>query len=284
VIGRFFGLFRIVSLLAAIVFNFWLIDHAETHAMQIFIGLGLLFGVGFALMCLRVKEGEYPPPAPASETRFTFAKFVAPLRAYVVECFTQPYYLWVFLALMLAGLSGGPVNAFSLLYAKSLGMSNDTYGNLLVVTYTCSIVLAYPLGWLADKIHPLRLGIIAMALYGVGMLIGGVLATTTTLFAIIFVAHGVIQGIYNTGTASIGQRLFPRAKFAQFASAAGILGAVGYMVVPPLIGQYLDRTGEVYRHTFLFSGVLGMLALFGYVIVWFHFKRLGGTKAYRAPE
>ena len=283
VIGRFFGLFRAVSLIAAIIFNFWLIDHAEEHYMAIFLGLGALYGVGFSLMCLKVKEGEYPPPPPREAGPKTARRLIAPLRSYVRECYANPYYLWVFLALMFGSLAGGPVNAFSVFYAKSVGLDMDYYGKLLVATYACSLALSFFLGWLADKFHPLRLGMISLFAYAVVMLWGGLAATDARGFAIAFVAHGVIQGIYNTGTASIGQRLFPRVKFAQFASAAGIVSAFGYMVLPPLLGKYLDLNGHVYRHTFVLSGVLGALGLVAFLIVWRGFRRHGGIKNYTPP-
>jgi MFS family permease len=282
-IGRFFGLFRAVSLIAAIVFNFWLIGHAEAHATAIFLGLGTLFGLGFTLMCLRVKEGEYPPPPPPGPRLSLARRLVDPVRAYLAECFAQPYYLWVFLALMLGNLAGGPVNSFSVFYAKSLGLDMTYYGRLLVVTYSCSLALSFFIGWLADKFHPLRLGIASLAAYAALMLWGAWAATDPRWFAIAFVAHGVLTGIFFTGTASLGQRLFPRAKFAQFASAAGILGALGYLVLPAALGAYLDATGRAYRHTFALSGLLALLGLSAFLVVWRRFRALGGPRDYVAP-
>lgn len=61
-IGRFFGLFRIVSLGAGILYNGWLIDRVKTHAAEIFFGIGTLYLLGLLLLCFKVKEGEYPPP------------------------------------------------------------------------------------------------------------------------------------------------------------------------------------------------------------------------------
>ncbi len=63
-LGRFFGLFRIVSLIAGIIFNFWIMGHAEDHFAAIFMGTGALYGIGFSWICFKVKEGEYPPPEP----------------------------------------------------------------------------------------------------------------------------------------------------------------------------------------------------------------------------
>jgi hypothetical protein len=97
------------------------------------------------------------------------------------------------------------------------------------------------------------------------------------------VAHGIIQGVYATGTASLGQRLFPRSKFAQFASASGLVAALGFMIMPPVLGKYLDLSGNIYRHTFLISGVIGLLAFGSTLIVWRSFVSHGGTAAYKPP-
>jgi MFS family permease len=262
-IGRFFGLFRAVSLVAGVVFNYWLIGHAEENFQIIFLGIAVLYGAGFTLMCLAVKEGEYPPPPPRTDGgRF------APLAAYLRECFSDRYYLWIFAALMLGNLAGAPVNSFSVLYARSIDMDMAAYGKLLVATYVVSFSLSFGLGWLADRFHPLRVGMGALGLYAVAMLWGGIAATDTKRFAIAFVAHGILTGAFFTGTASIGQRLFPASKFAQFASASGIVGALGYMVLPPVIGLTLDHTGHVYRHTFTVSGVLAALALAAFAMVY----------------
>jgi MFS family permease len=59
-LGRFYGLFRAMNLLAGIVFTFWLFGKANDYYMPIFLSIAVLYGVGFTLMCLKVKEGAYP--------------------------------------------------------------------------------------------------------------------------------------------------------------------------------------------------------------------------------
>lgn len=260
-IGRFYGFFRAVSLVAGVIFNYWIIGHAEEHFSLIFLGIGILYGVGFTLMCFAVKEGDYPPPAPPAAGR------IAAMKGYFKECFTNRFYLWIFLAMTLGALASGPVNSFSVLYARSIGMDMAAYGKLLVATYVISFAFSFMLGWLADKFHPLRLGLVTLALYAAAMLWGGFAATDTTRFGIALVLHGVFTGAFLTGTASLAQRLFPAAQFAQFLSAQHIVGAVGYMVMPPLVGLALDHSGHVYRHTFTASGLLGLLALGAFVMV-----------------
>jgi len=281
IIGRFFGFFRAISLVAAMVFNFWIIGHAEEYFGAIFIGLGLVYGIGFSLMCFMVKEGDYPPPAP--RTQAGRLAFIAPVKAYMRECFANPYYLWIFLAMTLGLLAGGPINTYSIFYAKSLGMSVEAYGKLLVITYAISFTLSFVLGWLADKFHPLRVGFVSILVYSAVMLWGGFVANTIPMFSFVFIAHGVLTGCFITGTASLGQRLFPQAKFAQFASAAGIASALGYMILPPVVGLWLDASGHVYRYTFLGSGVIGVLSFVALFITYRKFLKLGGDKNYSPP-
>jgi len=95
--------------------------------------LGALYGVGKTLMCLRIKEGKYPPPPLREVSRNVLP--ISPVKAYFKECYANPYYLWIFLALTLGSLSRRPVNIFSVFYAKSIGMDMTAYGLLLVTTH-----------------------------------------------------------------------------------------------------------------------------------------------------
>ena len=61
-LGRFYGLFRMISLGAGVLFNFFLLKEVELYVMPIFIGIGTLYGIGLLCLCLKVKEGSYPPP------------------------------------------------------------------------------------------------------------------------------------------------------------------------------------------------------------------------------
>jgi MFS family permease len=256
-----------VSLLAGIVFFKWIVGYSESHFDWIFIGLALLYGLGFILMCVFVREGNYPPPDPRPpRPRGNIVDVVKSVgewvKAYFRECFADRYYLWIYGAMMLGAMAFGPVNSFGVLYAKSLGVPMAAYGNLLVITYMISFALSYALGWAADRFHPLRVGAWSMALYAAANLWAGFVATTPATFAVAFVAHGVISGCFYTVQVPIFQRLFPVAKFGQLYSAANLVGGSGLVLVPAAAGLMLDETGYVYRYTYLFGG---WIALFGFV-------------------
>lgn len=280
VMGRFFGLFRALSLTAGIVFNYSVFGHAETHYQWIFIGVAAIYGFGFTAMCLKVKEGDYPQ-LDKSEANIGF---LSATWVYFRECFGSSYYLLFFGAMALAGISVGPVNAFSLLYAKSMGMSMDSYGKCLAATYTVSLILAYPLGMLADRFHPLRVTVFTMALYALAMVLSGLYVKSVTGFAVALIAHGVLSGVYFTASASIGQRLLPKVRFAEMASAGSIVSCLASIALAPAVGFLLDSTGHAYRYTFYVGAGLSMLALAALVLLHDRFVSLGGVDGYRAPD
>ncbi|PTX96094.1 MFS transporter [Spartobacteria bacterium LR76] len=278
-LGRFYGLFRAVSLIDGMIFNRFLIGKVETHYTLILGLIGLGYGIAFMWVCLKVREGQYPPP----EHPPGRSGVLAGAKIYLRECFTSRYYLLIFLMVTAATLSFLPINTFAIPFAKEMGMSMQDYGNCLALTFFISLCLAFFIGWLADIFHPLRMCIASMAGYVLVAAWGGAYATTAETFSIALVLHGVLSGCYFTSAASLGQRLYPHSKFAQFASAAGILGSLGAMTLGPLIGTVIDMSGNSYRHAFSAGVVLAGVALLAAFAVHARFMRLGGPKNYTAP-
>jgi maltose/moltooligosaccharide transporter len=284
-LGRFYGLFRAFSLIAGIIFNYWLFAKATNHYVWVFVGVSILYGVGFMLMCLKVKEGEYPapPPAPPMRSGGPFERFISGTRLFFKECFSNSYYRWIFLGWTFSNLAFIPVNSFSIPYYASVKMSAQSYGNFIALTYVISLVLSYSLGVVCDRFHPLRVSIAAMGLYAVCAAWGGLFATNAHTFAIGLVAHGVLSGTFFTTSASLGQRLYPHARFAQFASAATMILAISQVLLGPTLGRMLDLTGHNYRYTFTFGMVLSLLGMSCLLVVQRKFMALGGPKHYVAP-
>jgi maltose/moltooligosaccharide transporter len=281
IIGRFFGLFRILSLFAGALL-FYKFGVAKSHFFAIFVGLGLVYGVGFTMMCLKVKEGEYPPsPDQAQSSR---PGFVNAARLYLKECFEQPYYLLLIIGFNLANVAFIPVNNFNIPFSDMVHMSADHYGKFISLTYLISICLAYPLGSMADRFHPLRLGIFTMVAYAAVTWWGGLYARTAGTFAIALLAHGVLSGVFFTVTGSLTQRLFPPSRFAQFYSAYWLTYSLSLVILGPIVGKYLDLSGHNYRHAYLISSVLALSSVLCLAEVYRRFKAFGGASAYVAPE
>ena len=279
-LGRFFAMFRAVSLGCAFLFNYFVMGYAETHALVIFLGLAALYGIGLFSICLKVKEGEYPPPEEETSGPPTVKGAV---RTYFRECFSLPYYRWVIMASVVAGFSVVPFNIYGIFYAKSLNMDMDFYGKVSSLICLVSFVLSFFLGWFSDRFHPIRTGMVSMALQTVILFIGGRIATTESVFAWLFLVQGISIMSYNTLMASYAPRLFPREYFAQFNSAMMLINALASVIGAPLVGKFLDLTGNHYPHLFTIGGVIGLCGLGCFVMVYRGYQRYGGDSGYIAP-
>jgi MFS family permease len=277
-IGRFFGLFRIVSLLAAIVFNYFFLGHVEKESFWIFLGIALLYGGGVTGMCFRVKEGSYPPVSDEGESALNS------IESYVRACFGNAYYIWVFATFGLPYVAFAPVNLFAIFFAKSVHMDLETFGHYLALSYAISMGVSYGLGYLADRFHPLRVSIVAIFFYAVVTLLGSLFATSPELFAAALVGHVVVSGIWMTSAASLTLKLVPRSRFAQYHSANYIMINLGIMIFNPLMGLWLDHSGHNYRLTYLAASSISILALACALVLNRKFVLLGGSTNYKAPE
>ncbi len=286
-IGRFYALFRAISLVAGIVFNYFLIGKVEHYGMWICIGIGVLYGAGLLSMCLMVKEGEYPPveETPGGKSSGPFDSIVI----YFRECFSHPYYIWVFFGSIIGALSASPVNIYTVFYTQDVGLSLDGMGKMLALTYIISFTLCYFLGSLADRFHPIRMMIASLFLYAVVMFFGCALAVDRVSFAVFLVLHGVLSGTYFTLSASYPMRLFPRERFATLSSGSGMLSAIVSVLSAPIFGAILQILFENgvpihYRYTFLMGGIIALLAIGILLVVYRGFKRYGGDEGYVAPQ
>lgn len=112
----------------------------------------------------------------------------------------------------------------------------------LPVFYWGQLVLAYPIGHLADRIsrRTVLLGISAIAVLCMAGL--ALLARTNALWIIVFLIGGLAAGIYTSGLAVLGQRFDPRTLVS---ANAGFLAcyAVGTVVAPPIAGALMDHLG-----------------------------------------
>ncbi len=283
-LGRFYGLFRAVSLIDGMIFNFWLMGKVPEHFTLIMLCIGVFYGAAFTWVCLKVKEGDYPPPPPVDPARpGRGQRFFDGVREYFRECYSNSYYLLVFGLSVTATLAFFPINVFSIPYARSLGLDMDIYGKCLALTYLISLCLSYFLGWLADRFHPLRMAIATLLGYFLVAGWGAFYATTPNTFLVSWVLHGVLSGCYLTSAASLTQRLFPPAKFAQFHSASSLIASPVHLVFAPLIGLTIDQTGNTYRFTYVIGAMLAVVALIFAFFVYKRFMRLGGPAGYVAP-
>jgi len=258
VLGRFYAGVRIVSLGAGILFNLWCFDLTEHHLREVFLGVGLFFGLACLLMCRQLKEGDYGPPPAAAPDRTPLRTMA---RAYWRECLSDRHFLLVFLALTASELAFVPFNTFSQLYAASLGMDKAQLGRLLAGSYALSIGLSSVVGWLVDRTSAAALTAVALALYACVACAGFAAVHDLQDFAVVYVLHVLVSGMYYTASASLPMVLFPRARFLQFDAARRALFSTANIALCFLLGPMLDASGHAYGLTLLFGTLLAGASL-----------------------
>ncbi|MBV8780502.1 MAG: MFS transporter, partial [Phycisphaerae bacterium] len=271
VLGRFYGLFRAVSLIAGILFFVWGFKLADAHYRAILTGIAIIFFFGFMVMCLKVREGEYPP---VEEMDPTVDRRLGSVLLYFKESFRDPYYLWIFAAFALTAAAFIPVNLFSIPFAARVHMKDSVYGELIGLTYFISLILSWPLGWLVDRFKPLTVATAAMVIYAVIVTPSGLFVHDARSFGTVLVVHGVLSGCYFTTSSPLGQVLYPRMKYGQFASAGGLILALFTMALGPALGLALDIVdkhklmADNYNLTLYLGGFVAFLSVVTLVIVW----------------
>lgn len=255
-LGRLYAVLRIAGLGVAIFFNMSLFALADTRLFELLLTIALVFGLSIPLMCLMVREGAYPAPAPV--------RAMAPqvsAHAELLQCCTQRRHLWAFGAFMLAAVTFSPFNTFSQNYALGLGLSKAELGTLTATGYAVSIASAFGIGWLADRFGAVRVATVMMGLYSLIALGGCLLVRDGAAFRGFYLAHVVVSGAYFTAAAAMPMDVFPRAEFVRYNASKDIMVALASILVGTSLGPLLDLSGHDYRLTLASAALFSLLCL-----------------------
>lgn len=257
-LGRFYAAFRIVGLGVAIFFNMSLLALADAWLVELLVTIALVFGLSVPLMCLMVREGRYPAPDPVPPAAHGHLRLA---RSQLAQCCAQRRHVWVFLAFMLAAVTFSPFNTFSQNYALALGLSKAELGTLTASAYGVSIVAAFGIGWLSDRIGSVRVAAATMGLYCAIALGGCLLVHGAAAFRCFYLAHVIVSGAYFTAAAAMPMDLFPRAEFVRYNSSKDIMVALANILVGTCLGPLLDLSGHDYRLTLACAALFSLLCL-----------------------
>lgn len=285
---RFMSLFRMVGLGANAAYNFFLLQYANTHMREIFVGAGLLYLVTFAVVCWKVREGGYPPPPPNVDNQ---TGAFSSIRTYLRECFTHRFYWYLFLSSACVAMTW-VTGTYSLLYqTKYLGVGIDFVGKVNAASGVLGILLLYPAASLADRIHPLRVLLLAAIMQaGIGILSVTYamtrplmsIDTVTTIFLIMTVLWLPVTALYGAAELPTLMRLLPLDRYAQFGSANALIRSLGFIVGGVACGAFLDLARRAHpspEYAFRFLPVWSFVFQAGIAVflllVYREWKRLG---------
>jgi len=278
-LGRFMSLFRVFAYLAAFVFNYWIFGKAETHMREIFIGAAIVYALGFLLMCLNLKEGDY---LPVEATEKTTGGLKQALRNFVVQSFGAPIYRWIYVTRSLV-LAAFMSSTFSVFFARDqLGLGMDQIGKVTAWSALFCLPLAYPFGVLLDRWGSMR--VMPLTLWAI------ILAN---LAAFCFIHDGRTLLIFGTLTASaqflfmIAQtvwlnRMFHQERIGQLSSASALILAFFGGLAGPACGLFFGWLKD-YRFVYLWTAILTVLAVGSLRKARGYWLKLGGHEHYTPP-
>lgn len=234
VLGRFFGAFRIVSLATGAGFFALFFRNELVEVFQpLLVAITAVYLGCMLLVCWRVREPSYGPPPQRAGWR--------PLQA------GDEQWGRLFAAVSVGAVAVLPININALNACGQFGADAGDFGGAIALTYAISILLAWPLGWLADRYHPLRVGAAVLSAYAFCMLVAWRVVDERSGFLAALIVHGVLAGCFLTGTVSLLPALLPRERFSQLAAISASLTALMVVVSTVALGALLDATGRDYR-------------------------------------
>jgi Na+/melibiose symporter-like transporter len=269
VLGRFNALAKIVTSMAGFTWNFFFFGMGEHNMKAVFVGVSIFCLVFYLISTWQIKEGEYPPP----DTHKKGGGF-APVRAYFVECFSQPYFLWIFggFTLYQLGNVGGGFQRFYLHY--ELGLSLDSIGKMGALPMLIPLVLAFPVGAMIDKFNPVRFMSPCYLAWGVICFTGYFFVRGPWSLLAFGTAQSMVGVVLGILVSAATVRFYPMEKLGQFCSASAISQQLTCALVAPFFGLFFDHTST--RVAFLVQACCLFAASLAFRKVYFNWKKRHG--------
>ena len=299
--ARFMGMMRVIGSLAAMLFSYFLYEHALTHMRWLYLGAAAIYLFGFTLMCLMVKEGEYPPPEPiTSGASGPFAKSLGAMRTYARECLSHRVYWYFFLHGMFFGMANA-AGVYQVFLNLSLGITLAQLGMMNTGIQFIQMAVGYPTGALADRFHPIRVMVcmkfcllLVVPLQFVWLFTHFDPKTNYDVLIGLTAVDLPVSLMYGAVGIPLMMRIFPRQRFGQFCSFNAMCGSIMGIGSSVAVGVFMtlmrkafadDVWGKDYCYRLIPAWRLPCLFM-SLTFLWLlyrEWKRLGGEKHYAPP-
>ena len=292
-IGRFMGLFRIVGTAAGAFFNMFIFKYSETHMREIFTGVALLYMVVVGLMCLRVKEGEYPP---VEEEEGNKGGLIAGLKNYGKESFSDSFYWLSYLTQASAIMAAGS-SLFMVFFYKEMGLNLEQIGWLAGLGGVAGVVATIFAATFVDRWHPVRI-VTYLAIFSAVTGFYNWVWLPITLPGHMFFWLGLgttITAAFSTAMFGVSSytalmRIYAKSRYAQLCSARAMVSSLASIAAGFAAGIFLDSlkplwpgTDHFYRLIFLWAWPFTILAAVIKVMLYRRWLSMGGDEHFSAP-
>ena len=289
VIGRFAGLYRVCGALGGFAFNRWLFGHAEHHTAAIYTIAAGIYGFAFILLTWRVKEGSYPPPEPRA---IHGSIFLNDIKFFCRECFSNSFYIKLFSVSLCFWSTFSPFIIFVLFfatkgtaigYAPTLELPLEVFGKVRGWTFVAQVPVFLLIGPLIDRLHPLRIMLVALLALSVSYFSGYLFVYSERGLLVWWVTNQMVFAAALGAYGTLFPRLCPRDIYGAFFAANQVFFMLGLAVITVACGWLMEVTRN-YRDIFIVSGGFSLLAFVMCLSVFRHWKRLGGDDDFVPPR
>ncbi|MDD2710765.1 MAG: hypothetical protein PHV34_22520 [Verrucomicrobiae bacterium] len=221
-LARFMAYFRLVGVISSAGFNFFVFKYAESHMREIYLGAAVLYFVGFGIMCLKVKEREYPPPPDAGLK----PSLLRDIKTFAKESYSISFYWNYFFITIFAALANS-MAPFLVFFYKSMEMDLDLIGKLTAINgVTVAVCLTF-IGNFVDRWHPVRVAAylgpfgVVLALNSCVWLFASTPPSTVFFWAMVTacVFQSLLSAAGNAASLPREMEIFPKDRFGQFCGA-----------------------------------------------------------------
>ncbi|MCL2647585.1 MAG: hypothetical protein FWD61_11360 [Phycisphaerales bacterium] len=286
--GRFTSLFRVTGMAAGSLFGFFVQRYIETHTKYIYLGAAVLYLVGFGLMCWWVKEGDYPPPKEIGTREAWYVRLWQTIQLYVRECFQHPVHVSLYANQAIIRLADAAMFGLVFFNRQFLHISQGDMGTFTAIMRWPGILMAFPLGWLVDRIHPLRASLIS-AFFAIPLNFILFYTDSFTFYIVLFCLRTPFTQLGDAAGQPLYVSIFPRKQYGQFCSANGtvrsLVSMAGFWLGGSYINFFVSRMGprgDIYGYLWL-AGIqcLAFAFLFLTYVYW---KKHGAEKFSYDPD
>jgi Na+/melibiose symporter-like transporter len=293
-IGRFVGMFRIVGTGAGALYSYFIFKFAESNMREILIGASVLYFIGFGLMCVFVREGQYPPFE--EEDPGQSRKGMKGLKSFFKESFTHKLYWFMFIFTAFQAFIGS-IGMFNVFFRKNMGLSLDQIGKLGAITAAAGLVAMYFAAIFIDRWHPLRVAVY-LAVFSVITAGMNWVWVFVELPAVYFFWLTLGIGLITVFQAALAggcglplfMRLFPQSRFGQFCSAAALVCSFGSICAGVMAGMFIDfakwwchDSDFGYRFIFIWTTVFSAATALFFIMTYRKWYSMGGDAHYHPP-
>lgn len=295
---RFMSLYQMIGMVTNAAFDFFFLQYSISHFREIFLVVGSMYLVGYTMMCIKVKEGQYPPPPPGMERRDGIIKMA---KTYFKECFFHRFYWFFFLSNAAFNATRAMIIFDIFLYRDSLGLTLDQYGKVGGLSKLVAAVLMFPCGILADKMHPLRFMILTSVLQVVwGIIMCNWIFWNPSAQMAFYVYIGLLAVtmplniMRKAATLPMFMQLLPAERYGQFCAANAMVMSLLSMGMGAVAGGFIDVMNVIYTPTRgpdfgyrfipVWSLFFMLVSTFFLWLLYREWKKLGGKENYKAPD